>query len=110
MDKRTETGLLFDFYGALLTERQRTMLDSQLNDDMSLTEISEREGVSRQAVRDAIVRGEEQLCEYERKLGMMKRDMELIKLTGSLIENEKDPAQRAGLEALLKRIEGNDGI
>lgn len=67
MDKRLRLGLLLDWYGALLTDRQRATLEQSLNEDCSLAEIAEREGVSRQAVRDAILRGEDQLEQYEAK-------------------------------------------
>ena len=53
MDKRLRLGLLLDWYGALLTDRQRATLEQSLNEDCSLAEIAEREGVSRQAVGDA---------------------------------------------------------
>ncbi len=65
--------MLFDFYGELLTEKQRELFDLYYNEDMSLTEIAEHAGISRQGVRDAIVRGETFLRSTEDKLGLMKR-------------------------------------
>ena len=50
--------MLFDFYGELLTERQREFFDLYYNEDLSLTEIAENSGISRQGVRDVIVRAE----------------------------------------------------
>ena len=110
MDRRTETGLLLEFYGALLTEKQRDVLEKHLNEDLSLAEIAEQQGVSRQAVRDSIKRGEEQLREYEGALRLMARDMELLKLLDELIKDEKDRAKKQKLFELRERIEGNDGV
>ena len=67
MEKHVELGCLLDYYGALLTERQRALLEQHVSEDCSLAEIAEREGISRQGVRDALKRGEEQLYELEHK-------------------------------------------
>lgn len=68
-----QMSMLFDFYGELLTEKQRELFDLYYNQDLSLTEISELAGISRQGVRDAIVRGETILRDTEDKLGLMKK-------------------------------------
>lgn len=65
--------LLFDTYGDTLTEKQRTCLDLRYNQDLSLGEIGELEGISRQAVRDNIVRAEAQMLELEEKIGAVRR-------------------------------------
>ncbi len=110
MDKRIQTGLLLDCYGALLTLKQRALMLLHYEEDLSLAEIAEREGVSRQAVRDALVRAQAQLFTYEEKLGFMRRDLENAKLVRSLMERETDAAKRETLALLLERIEGNDGV
>lgn len=110
MDRRTQTGLLLDFYGALLTQRQRALMRLHFDEDLSLAEIAEREGVSRQAVRDALVRGEAQLVACEEKLGFLRRDRELARSLRDLIAAQKEPAARAELVRLLERIEGGDGV
>ena len=110
MDKWLRLGLLLDWYGALLTERQRATLEQSLNEDCSLAEIAEREGVSRQAVRDAILRGEDQLEQYEAKLGFLARDMALIASINEMRKNSADEDMQKGLDALIERIEGNNGI
>ena len=69
MEKRTYLCCLLDIYGALLTERQRALLEQQLYEDCSLFEISEREGITRQAVRDALMRAERELISAEEKIG-----------------------------------------
>lgn len=110
MDKRLRLGLLLDWYGALLTDRQRATLEQSLNEDCSLAEIAEREGVSRQAVRDTILRGEDQLEQYEAKLGFLARDMALIASINEMRRNSTDEDMQKGLDALIERIEGNNGI
>ena len=70
MDKNLAMSDLLDIYGELLTEKQRDMLELYYNDDLSLAEIAEYYGISRQGVHDSIKRGEESLNEYERVLGL----------------------------------------
>ena len=65
--------MLFDFYGDILTERQRELFDLYYNEDLSLAEIAENCGISRQGVRDVIVRAEAILTELEDKTGIIKR-------------------------------------
>lgn len=64
---------LLDIYGALLTERQRDVLDLYYNDDLSLSEISENLGITRQGVRDAIKKGGDTLLDLERRLSLFKK-------------------------------------
>jgi predicted DNA-binding protein YlxM (UPF0122 family) len=65
--------MLYDFYGELLTDRQREFFDLYYNDDLSLSEIAENAGISRQGVRDVIVRAEAQMQEIEDKTGLIRR-------------------------------------
>ena len=71
--KVLEMCLLFDFYGEMLTDKQKDVIDYYYNEDLSLSEIAEHLGISRQGVRDSIVRGEEALRELEDKLGFVAR-------------------------------------
>lgn len=73
MSKDLNISRLFDFYGDLLTEKQSNMIDLYYNEDLSLAEIAEPAGISRQGVRDSIVRGEHQLKEFEEKLGLLAK-------------------------------------
>jgi len=70
-----DTCMLLDFYGQLLTDRMRSILELHFAEDMSLAEIAEQESISRQAVHDAITRGRRSLEEYEAKLGLIQRFM-----------------------------------
>ena len=65
--------LLYDFYGDMLTERQKEFYDLYYNEDLSLSEIAENYGISRQGVRDVIVRAEATLTELEDKTGIIRR-------------------------------------
>ena len=65
--------LLFDFYGDVLTERQKEFYDLYYNEDLSLSEIAENNGITRQGVRDVIVRAEATMQEVEDKTGIIKR-------------------------------------
>lgn len=66
-------GLLFDYYGALLTTRQQDCIRMHYLEDLSLAEIAEEFGVSRQAVHDILSRAEQTLTEYESKLRLVER-------------------------------------
>lgn len=74
MEKRTfEMALLLDFYGELLTEKQREYMDLYYNEDYSLAEIARLGGITPQGVRDAIQRGETTLRATEEKTGFIAR-------------------------------------
>ena len=73
MAKDFEMGYLLDFYGEVLTPKQREMLNQYYNDDLSLSEIGENFGITRQGARDAIKHGETTLKELEAKVGFAGR-------------------------------------
>ena len=73
MAKDFEMGYLLDFYGEVLTPKQREMLRQYYNDDLSLSEIGENFGITRQGARDAIKHGETALKELEEKVGFAAR-------------------------------------
>jgi len=75
MDDTFLRTMLFDFYGELLTEKQREYYDLHYNSDLSLFEIAEMSGTSRQAVWDIIRRSEQTLRDTERKTGLVARAM-----------------------------------
>ena len=72
-EKNLEIGYLLDFYGDILPERRRDIMDLYYNDDLSLAEIAEQMGITRQAVRDSIKKTEQELFFYEEKLGLRRR-------------------------------------
>ena len=73
MGKNMEVALLLDFYGDMLTEKQRDVMELYYNQDLSLAEIAENDGITRQGVRDSIKRAEMQLLDMEERLGLAKR-------------------------------------
>ena len=73
MARNEEVSLLLDFYGEMLTQKQQDCLEYYYNEDLSLSEIAENEGITRQGVRDSIKRAENQLYYMEEKLGLVKR-------------------------------------
>lgn len=113
MEKRVQTSLLLSFYGPLLTERQRETLRMHEDDDLSLSEIAQEAGVTRQAAHDAIRRGEDQLFHLEAKLGFAARWQRVCE---GLREIQKalcaeDINRAAALaEAMLREEESGDGV
>ena len=79
MKKIVEQGLLYDFYGELLTEHQRNVYEDAVYNDMSLAEIAEQYSISRQGVHDLIRRCSRQLADYEEKLHLVKKFTEAKK-------------------------------
>lgn len=73
MEKKLKIGNLYEFYGQLLTDKQKEILELYCTHDLSFGEISEELGISRQGVYDTIKRAEKILDEYESKLELLKR-------------------------------------
>ncbi len=73
VSKNLEISYLMDFYGDVLTEKQRDVMEQYYNDDLSLSEIADNFGITRQGVRDAIKRGEGTILELEEKVGFARR-------------------------------------
>lgn len=73
MAKDLRITFLLDFYGEMLTEKQREVVEAYYNEDLSLAEIAEEKKITRQGVRDAIKRAEQQLIDMEDRLGLAKR-------------------------------------
>ena len=109
-EKNLEIGYLLDFYGDVLSERKRTVLDYYYNDDLSLAEIAEEIGISRQGVRELIKKAGEELMFYEEKLGLAKRFQVLEEQTEQLLSlmDQKGVAGdvRNAAEELLKTVGG----
>lgn len=109
MEKHVELAYLLDLYGSLLTQRQKSVLAQTVEEDCSLAEIAEREGISRQAVRDALVRAENQLYAYEASLRLLELQKGLRALRAAL-GSEDRASLEARIDALLAADGGKDGI
>ncbi len=103
---RVMQSLLLDFYGELLTEKQRECYDLHYNEDLSLSEIAQQAGISRQGVWDNIKRAEDSLEDIEEKTGLVRRFQEtkeaLIRLSEIVdkLQNESEgKAKQLALEA-----------
>lgn len=90
MDEILHLTLLFDFYGELLTEKQKQVFSLHYQDDLSLSEIGEELSISRQAVRDQLKRTEKILLDYEQKLGLVARFQEQKKSVRQMLEIMQD--------------------
>ena len=78
--------MLFDFYGEVLTPRQKEFFDLYYNEDLSLAEIAENYGISRQGVRDVIVRAEAIMTDLEDKIGLMKRFLQMQQQVQAILD------------------------
>ena len=111
MDRLIELGQLLDWYGAFLTERQRSLVRQYTNEDCSLTEIAEREGISRQAVRDAIHKAEAELKDMEEKLGLISTNQSMRALLKQLGETQLTIRQKNLIDQLTELVsEDDDGV
>ena len=101
MEKIIEQGILYDFYGPLLTKHQQAVFEAFVYDNMSLAEIADEENVSRQAVHDIVKRCDTILNDYENKLGLVakfqsgkKKLEDLHRLTENVRNVDKGTADR----------------
>ncbi|MCF0131423.1 MAG: YlxM family DNA-binding protein [Pseudobutyrivibrio sp.] len=73
MEEKIKAGYLYDFYGELLTEHQRTVYEMSVFEDLSLSEIADTLNISRQGVHDMLKRCDHLLCDYENKLHLVEK-------------------------------------
>lgn len=90
MRKNLNYSFLFDFYGDLLRDKQRDVIDYYYNDDLSLAEIAEHMDITRQGVHDLLKRTEQALLEYEKILGLYSQSL----LNETLIAEINDDIQK----------------
>ncbi len=111
MERLIELGQLLDWYGAFLTERQRSLMRQYAFEDCSLGEIAEREGISRQAVCDALKKARSQLGAMEDRLGLIRKNARMRDILAALQETAQDDKQRALIEELIElTTEDGDGV
>ena len=96
--------MLFDFYGELLTDKQREYFDLRYNEDLSLGEIAEQSGISRQGVWDIIRRAETAMTEIEEKTGLIKRFLERNVQIDEIIRELRDKGADAHIISELEEL------
>lgn len=105
MENIVEQGILYDFYGPLLTDHQQEIYEMAVYRDMSLNEIAEQEHISRQAVSDLIRRVTTQMQDYEDKLGLVERFRRIRKSCDALSREAESMSDRREADFLKKTAE-----
>jgi len=100
-DKRFEISALLDLYGSLLSERRRDVLELYYNADLSLAEIAQETGITRQGARDAIEKGKRALFFYEEGLGFAEKTRRVKALAAEI----KEAAVKSGCKTVLALAE-----
>ena len=109
-EKDLEIGLLLDFYGELLSEGRRQAAELYYNEDLSLAEIAEEAGITRQGVRDSISKAKAQVTEYEAKLGLAAKFRVIEETLGDTvprleaIARNADEKTAAELECIVNKL------
>ena len=105
-----ELAMLFDTYGGMLTDKQRDCFDMRYNQDLSLGEIAQELGISRQAVNDSLTRTEALLRRMEENIGSVKRDMitrdavQEILDAASVLDASSDPAVQEAMRRITAAV------
>ena len=106
-----EMAMLFDYYGSMLTDKQRDCFDMRHNQDLSLGEIAESMGVSRQAVNDNLSRTEALLRRIEENIACVKRDilirraLQEIRGAATVLDTSSDPAAREAYSRIIAAVQ-----
>ena len=106
--KNLDVVLLADFYGEMLTDNQRKFIEYYYSDDLSLSEIAQNEGITRQGVRDSVKRAETQLYDMEKKLGFAERTRKITEALDVVMENIEE-INKYNMNISLSR-EVNDAV
>ncbi len=99
-EKNLHIGALLEVYGQFLSEKQRDLTNHYYNEDLSLGEIAENEGITRQGVRDIIKRAERELCDMEKNCRYLENFSRLKELAISYRNGDK-----TAFEDILKIID-----
>ena len=108
MAKNMEVPLLYDYYGDMLTDKQRDMIEQYYHQDLSLSEIAENAGISRQGVRDSVKRAELQLFEMESRLGLVAK-MKSVNASLEAISRYADAVYQHAIDIDNQDIKDNIG-
>lgn len=115
MESIEKISLLYDFYGRLLTEKQRQVMELYHEENLSLAEIAEEFGISRQGVHDTLKKAEHLLTEYEDKLGLVAKLMKsrhaIAEIDGIIdgltisIEDRETAAKLQEVKSIINKLE-----
>jgi predicted DNA-binding protein YlxM (UPF0122 family) len=111
MEHSARLNCLMDFYGPLLTDKQRKLLQLRVEEDLSLSEIAETLSISRQAVSEALQKAEKQLNRYEERLGLYARVLRtegMVKAAIALTEQGRSEEALLALRNLI--LEDENGL
>ncbi len=103
-EKNLNMGYLLDFYGDVLSEKKRNVLDWYYNGDLSLSEIAEEIGISRQGVRDIIKKTEEELLLYEERLGLAGKNARANETIEKAISMSREIEGAENIRAELEKL------
>ena len=109
MSKNMEIAWLFDFYGDMLTEKQRRVVELYYEEDLSLAEIAENQAITRQGVRDSLKRAEAQMLEMEERLHLASRFREMRDGFNAICEAAQDIRRLNESDVRSKEIEERVG-
>ena len=101
MEEKVRLTYLYDFYGELLNERQQRLLEQHLFEDLSFSEIAEREDLTRQGVFDLVSRSEKKLLTYEEKLRLFEKFQAAKEKLEAIASASEDPKIRALAQEIM---------
>ena len=108
-EKDLRVSILLDYYAPMLTDKQKDVIDLYYNEDLSLSEIAEHEGITRQGVRDSIKRGEQTLYDMEEKFHLAERSVRygnMMTRIAELVEGIMSDCPTYGNpKPIMKRVE-----
>ena len=103
-EKNHRLACLHDFYGEVLSERKQSVLSLYYNEDLSLAEIAEEIGISRQGVRELIKKAEEELIFFEEKLGLEKKFNEALSQSQKIFSLMESESTSAALKSEMQTL------
>ena len=99
-----ELSLLYDFYGELLTESSKRLFEGYVLEDMSLSELSEETGISRQGIHDSVKRSVDKLRKYEDKLGLVRKFSDMKDEVKKIHENASRLSEKMKSDETARRL------
>ena len=104
MEERIWKSLLYDFYGELLTPHQKSVYGDYIQNDLSLSELAELSGISRQASYDMVKRCEKLLAGYEQRLHLVEHFREVKKLAAGIRDKAQELSRETGSDRMADQI------